>query len=195
MQKAGMWEEAFAALEEFANLCPDQDDVRLMLAEQLTRKHKHSEALEQLQILYGKYRAEDRTTEANATLERMRALDPDVVPQETRHATPEKGSDLIFLQVSYDEPEALGKDAGARPMAPSRDPRLSGAVPITPPGYDHAPSVSPGESGDFILSGEEFGRQTPTDINSPSLLMSDSGAPDSALLHDPPLSRWPPVPC
>src|SRR5688572_32571758 len=37
MQKIGKMDEAFHALKEFADLCPSQDDVRLMLAEQLTR--------------------------------------------------------------------------------------------------------------------------------------------------------------
>src|SRR5450756_1229578 len=46
MQKAGQMEEAFRALKEFADLCPDQDDIRLMLAEQLTKAGKKPEALE-----------------------------------------------------------------------------------------------------------------------------------------------------
>src|SRR5512133_171089 len=36
MQKSGQLDEAFRALKEFADLCPDQDDIRLMLADQLT---------------------------------------------------------------------------------------------------------------------------------------------------------------
>src|SRR5215212_6374873 len=52
MQKAGQLDEAFRALKEFADLVPDQDDVRLMLAEQLARRDRKGEALEQLQLLY-----------------------------------------------------------------------------------------------------------------------------------------------
>ena len=51
MQKAGQMDEAFRALKEFADLVPDQDDVRLMLAEQLSRRDRKGEALEQLQTL------------------------------------------------------------------------------------------------------------------------------------------------
>ena len=51
MQKVGKLDEAFRALKEFADLCPGQDDVRLMLAEQLARADRKPEALEQLEIL------------------------------------------------------------------------------------------------------------------------------------------------
>ena len=52
MQKAGRIDEAFRALKEFADLCPDQDDIRLMLAEQLSKENRQDEALEQLQKLH-----------------------------------------------------------------------------------------------------------------------------------------------
>ena len=52
MQKAGKIDEAFRALKEFADLCPDQDDIRLMLADQLAKASKGVEAIEQLQMLY-----------------------------------------------------------------------------------------------------------------------------------------------
>src|SRR3982751_1540583 len=64
MQKAGRMDEAFRALKEFADLCPDQDDIRLMLAEQLTKRNRKTEALQQLQTLYDKFTAEGRTSEA-----------------------------------------------------------------------------------------------------------------------------------
>jgi tetratricopeptide (TPR) repeat protein len=156
MQRAGQWQEAFSALEEFADLCPDQDDVRLMLAEQLTRQNRGDDALKQLQILYAKYVAEDRTTEANATLERMRALDPHFVPSVHQQAAPEKGSDLIFLDVGYAGPtpgEApRGKEGGPGIRTPSTsgdaphlramDPRLSGEVRTIGVGGTEAPLVA-----------------------------------------------------
>src|SRR5580704_16178565 len=51
MQKAGDIDEAFRALKEFADLCSGQDDVRLMLADQLSRAGRKDEAIEQLQIV------------------------------------------------------------------------------------------------------------------------------------------------
>ena len=50
-KKAGQLEEAFRALKEFADLCPDQDDIRLMLADQLTKRERKAEAIDQLQTL------------------------------------------------------------------------------------------------------------------------------------------------
>src|SRR5471032_111052 len=83
MQKAGQMEEAFRALKEFADLCPDQDDIRLMLADQLVRKDRKSEAIEQLHALYDKFSAEGRSAEARATVDRMKALDPALEPKQT----------------------------------------------------------------------------------------------------------------
>ncbi len=59
MQKAGQLDEAFRALKEFADLCPDQDDIRLMLADQLSKKDRKNEAIEQLQVLYEKFEQKD----------------------------------------------------------------------------------------------------------------------------------------
>jgi tetratricopeptide (TPR) repeat protein len=103
MQKSGQLEEAFRALKEFADLCPDQDDIRLMLADQLVRKDRKSEAIEQLHALYDKFSAEGRSAEARATVDRMKALDPALEPKESVRRPPAKG-DLIFLDVNYDEP-------------------------------------------------------------------------------------------
>jgi tetratricopeptide (TPR) repeat protein len=104
MQKAGQLEEAFRALKEFADLCPDQDDIRLMLADQLVRKDRKSEAIEQLHALYDKFSAEGRSAEARATVDRMKALDPALEPKEVPRSAPAKGGDLVFLDVNYDEP-------------------------------------------------------------------------------------------
>ena len=76
MQKAGNVDEAFRALKEFADLCPDQDEIRLMLADQLTKADRKTEAIEQLQTLHARYDSEGRASEAAATATRMRAIDP-----------------------------------------------------------------------------------------------------------------------
>ena len=91
MQKSGQLEEAFRALKEFADLCPDQDDIRLMLADQLVRKDRKSEAIEQLHALYDKFSAEGRSAEARATVDRMKALDPALEPKEVSRARAGKG--------------------------------------------------------------------------------------------------------
>jgi tetratricopeptide (TPR) repeat protein len=116
MQRAGNLEEAFRALKEFADLCPDQDDIRLMLADQLVRKDRKSEAIEQLQALYEKFSVEGRTTEARATVDRMKALDPALEPREAVHAPVTKRTDLIFLDVNYDEPTRPPAPTGSSPV-------------------------------------------------------------------------------
>jgi tetratricopeptide (TPR) repeat protein len=106
MQKDGDPDEAFRALKEFADLCPGQDEVRLMLADQLVKADRKEEALEQLQIVYNTMVAESRTTEAAATLERMRALDPAAAPEprEGRSQPQERRDGLVFIDVNYEAP-------------------------------------------------------------------------------------------
>src|SRR5687768_11982243 len=104
MQQSGRIDESFRALKEFADLCPDQDDIRLMLAEQLTKEKRPNEALEQLHTLYSKLEIEGRGAEARATLDRMKAIDPDVVPRESGSVVAQKTSDLVFLDLSYESP-------------------------------------------------------------------------------------------
>ncbi len=104
MQKAGQLDEAFRALKEFADLCPDQDDIRLMLAEQLSKKDRKGEAIEQLQHLYEKFTAEGRGAEARATVDRMKAIDPSVEPKTGGANRREKSSDLIFIDLSDSAP-------------------------------------------------------------------------------------------
>jgi tetratricopeptide (TPR) repeat protein len=118
MQKAGQIDEAFRALKEFADLCPDQDDIRLMLAEQLTKENRQDEALEQLQKLHDKLDSEGRTAEARATVDRMKSIDPEAVPRVSGSYRPQKSTDLIFLDTSYEQATRPTKPAPA-PSAPA----------------------------------------------------------------------------
>ena len=128
MQKVGSIDEAFRALKEFADLCPDQDDIRLMLAEQLSKRERKDEALEQLQILYEKLDAEGRGAEARATIDRMKSIDPQAEPKATGKRRKEKGGELVFLDVDYDDPPAR--------KAPARPPRRSLTNETPPEGVD-----------------------------------------------------------
>ncbi len=106
MQRVGKMDEAFRALKEFADLCPGQDDVRLMLAEQLARADRKEEALEQLEILNDTLEAEGRTGEAAATIDRMKALDPAFKPRRSATPRPRKKEGLVFLDLDFDTPPA-----------------------------------------------------------------------------------------
>jgi len=109
MQKGGKIDEAFRALAEFADLCPDQTDVRLMLADQLGKAGKKAEAIEQLQILHAQLDAEGASAEAEATAARLKALDPTVEPRRAGEGKASSsdggGSELVFLDLS-DTPSA-----------------------------------------------------------------------------------------
>ena len=132
MQKLGMADEAFRALKEFASLYPDQDDVRLILAELLSKENRKGEALEQLQSLYEKLQSEGRAAEARATIDRMRAIDPSVTPREGSHQeTPVAAGDLIFLDLndadaSQGTPRSNPQPRSARAPVPSPVPALTG---------------------------------------------------------------------
>lgn len=132
MQRIGELEEAFRALKEFADLCPDQDDIRLMLAEQLVRGDRKAEAVEQLQILFEKFEAEGRTQEARATVERMKAIDPELEPRQGVLRPTPKANDLIFLDVNYDEPAGAARSGQlptrAQPFAAAAHTGLNGTA-------------------------------------------------------------------
>jgi len=109
MQKSGKMDEAFRALAEFADLCPDQTDIRLMLADQLAKAGKKDQAIEQLQVLHAQLDAEGAAAEAQATAERLLALDPDIEPRRAGEAPSSGGGGgadgLIFLDLG-DSPTA-----------------------------------------------------------------------------------------
>ncbi|HEX2722193.1 MAG TPA: tetratricopeptide repeat protein, partial [Gemmatimonadaceae bacterium] len=104
MQRVGKMDEAFRALKEFADLCPGQDDVRLMLADQLARANRKDEALEQLELLYDALQSEGRSSEATATLERIRVLDPAFKPRRSVTPRARKKEGLVFLDLEFDSP-------------------------------------------------------------------------------------------
>lgn len=113
MERGGDITEAFRALKEFADLCPGEDDVRLMLAEQLARAGWTDEALDQLQTVYEAMLADDRAAEAAATLERIRTLDPAFEPRTGRSRREEKREGLVFIDVDYSAPSQPASAAAA----------------------------------------------------------------------------------
>ena len=114
MQKSGKIDEAFRALKEFADLCPDQDDIRLMFADWMQKENRKSEAVEQLETLYLKLEEEGREVEARATIDRMKAIDPTAVPRPSGVVVAQKANDLVFLDLAVEpEPTRAHGDASA----------------------------------------------------------------------------------
>jgi tetratricopeptide (TPR) repeat protein len=148
MQKVGKLDEAFRALKEFADLCPGQDDVRLMLAEQLARADRKPEALEQLQLLYDTLEAEGRSTEAAAAVERMKAIDPGFTPKKSITPRHRKKDSLVFLDLGYDD------DFPSEPAAKSDETSESTAPLVLEPTsmVDDGPSPRAEKPPQFIAT-------------------------------------------
>jgi tetratricopeptide (TPR) repeat protein len=127
MQKSGNLDEAFRALKEFADLCPGQDDIRLMLSEQLSKLERKDEAIEQLQLLWARYNAEGKSSEAEAIVKRMKAIDPKAEPTAKEGPRAARGADLVFLD--------LGEAPAPRPARPAapEPPRKGGGSRSSPP--------------------------------------------------------------
>jgi tetratricopeptide (TPR) repeat protein len=129
MQKSGKVDEAFRALTEFADLCPDQDEIRLTLAEQLTRAGRKADAVEQLQTLHEKLDAESRLNDARAVVDRMHAIDPAVEPRKSQARRKSSSSELVFIDL--DEPSSFSHSIPeGTPLVPPSRP--SGLVEIPP---------------------------------------------------------------
>ena len=174
MQKGGKLDEAFRALKEFADLCPGQDDVRLMLADQLTRADRKTEALEQLQLLYGTLEAEGRSTEAAATVERMKALDPGFMP--TKAATPRqrKKDGLVFLDLGFEDDIPLETTREMRSRVEEQSPR--------PPETATAEGLEPTSLADADPSPRRV--RTPISVPELQFIAPDSDAGDSPPVPD-----------
>jgi tetratricopeptide (TPR) repeat protein len=139
MQKSGRMDEAFRALKEFADLCPDQHDIRLMLADQLSKQNKAPEALEQLQLVYDAYQDEGKESEAQATIARMKAIDPSFRPRTSGSQRRQKSSGLVFLDLGAEEPPKLPPPA---PSRRSEGPDVTGGLPMLDTGEDPTPPPS-----------------------------------------------------
>jgi len=122
MHKAGRDTDAFKALEEFADLCPGQDDIRLMLAEQLAKAGKTEEAVEQLQILHESLDAEGRSGEAQAAVKRMHTLDPTIEPRHSNTPRTTQSDGLVFLDLGNSPPKPRPKIAGLQPTSLAPEP-------------------------------------------------------------------------
>ena len=181
MQKAGNLDEAFRALKEFADLCPGQDDIRMMLADQLSKLGRKDEAIEQLQIVWARYNAEGKTAEAQAALDRMKAIDPAAQPTAKQDSRSARSGDLVFLDLGEAPPARPQRplapsDAGPPKRQPSRAPAPPAAVadlPLLDPGADEEeqtrstpPAAAPRSPGAAPKPGQRP-VQPPPELTSP----------------------------
>jgi tetratricopeptide (TPR) repeat protein len=195
MERGGDTGEAFRALKEFADMCPGQDDVRLMLAEQMARAGRVPEALEQLQTVYEAMLAEDRGTEATATLERIRALDPNFAPRAGMSRQEAKREGLVFLDVDYGRRGTFDAPAAHTPAQPpesAADPlsaRAFGEVDLPMSSDEHAGATLDGSPLAGLTPMEDpLTSMVPEELRGPGPTMSEfqstSFVPDDARQDD-----------
>ncbi|MBI4500100.1 MAG: tetratricopeptide repeat protein [Gemmatimonadetes bacterium] len=151
MQQAGKLDQAFKALKEFADLSPDNGEIRLMLAEQLKAAARTDEAREQLAKLYAETQGDERRS--RATLTQIKAIDPDYNPETDPKAKAapksQKSHDLVFLDLDEapapPKPSAAPKPAAAKPAPPPPPPPKPAPAPAAkaPPPPPPAPEPEP----------------------------------------------------
>jgi tetratricopeptide (TPR) repeat protein len=150
MQKAGKTDEAFRALKEFADLSPDNEEIRLLLAEQLKGAARTAEAREQLAKLFHEAEASGDHRRSRATLSQIRAIDPDFDP--TKAPKPRlkerraKSSELVFLDLDEEYGTRLGAAAGVEEEPSAVVDEGLGMVLDAPPDedLDVTPAPEPG---------------------------------------------------
>ncbi len=179
-QKAGNLDEAFRALKEFADLVPDQHDVRIMLADQLAKAGRKDEAITQLQLGYSQATTDGNADAAALIVAKIKEIDPTVEPEATTSTAAVGGGGLVFLDTGDEPPvrrpsgrttiadvkrasqavkglELLEPPPGLVPAAPKRTP------PATPaPARPAAPEPEPvAASNDLMIESTSFGADAP----------------------------------
>lgn len=77
MKRAGNLDASFDALREFADLSPEDTDVRKLLADQLLANGRKDQAVEQMRVLMGTHIQHGDPAAAEAVREQIRAVAPD----------------------------------------------------------------------------------------------------------------------
>jgi tetratricopeptide (TPR) repeat protein len=146
MQKAGEMEEAFRALEEFADAAPEDVEIRLALASQLESHGRADEAVEQMRVAYAHLARSGAADAATEVRERILALDPE--------------ADLTVL------PAAPARPSHSAPVGDAGFQLESTALEGEVPGEVAAPGIDPMAALEEEWGGEEAGDELslPSDL-------------------------------
>lgn len=132
MQKAGQLEQAFKALKDFADLSPENEEIRLLLAEQLRAAARTDEAREQMAKLYADVEAQGDERKTRSTLDRLKEIDPGFSPSDAPKprvatTTKQKGSELVFIDLDDDasSPGESESEAPAATVEPEPEPEAA----------------------------------------------------------------------
>ena len=168
MRRAGKVDESFDGLKEFADLSPDDVEVRRILAEQLLAHGQPAEAVEQLRILLVPLTARGDAEAVDAVRAQIRAIDPEASTEPLARAALAT-ADAEDLGV-FDPGEVdLDSPAPAPPPAASAPPLVEAAPP---PGLEPGAALPDADDGPPELPSIE-GLELSTDFSRPE----NAGAP------------------
>jgi tetratricopeptide (TPR) repeat protein len=136
MQALGDIDEAFRALIEFADLAPEDMEVRLAIAAQMEQRDRRDDAVEQLAIGYVTLQSLGRDEDAEAFADKIFELDPDAdlsslatAPATGRKDEADVGrSEPGLAELSYDDGPAESPSDETSPI----DGALQGEFTIVP---------------------------------------------------------------
>ncbi|HEX6372118.1 MAG TPA: tetratricopeptide repeat protein [Longimicrobium sp.] len=170
MKRAGNLDASFDALKEFADLSPEDTEVRKLLADQLLANGRKEQAVEQMRVLMGAHIQHGDPAAADAVREQIRAVAPDAddTPlMRSRSAASDDFSAALHdgdFSSGADVPEVAGlettalDDGGVAPLAGLESTSL---VDEPPPPPRKAPSagaelgLEPTNLGETELEAEE----------------------------------------
>jgi tetratricopeptide (TPR) repeat protein len=173
MRRGGKLDVSFDALKEFADLSPDDTEVRRILAEQLLSHGRAEEAVEQLRILLGALDEAGEEDLAARVREQILSIDPDADASPLRRSR----------AAEHDAFSAALDDGTRAPAAP-------GPPPVAAVD-DFGPTVEPAEIELEGGDGETLDGLEPTALEAPTPLeglehtsLDDEGAPAEPLEVD-----------
>jgi len=163
-QQQGDPPEAFRALKEFADLVPEESDVRVMLADQLANADRVDEAIEQLQLAHGQLMRQGRIPDADVVAARLRALDPEAELSAVQQDRMTSADGLVFLDVgAVNLPRPTGVFDGGVILA--SEPAEEDQLVLPPP--------ERGLLGQPAAAGPEDGLEALTPIDAPPTPVTD----------------------
>ena len=135
MRRAGKLDASFAALKEFADLSPEDADVRRLLADQLLQHGRKDEAIEQLRILLAPLVESGDQAGAEAVRQQIRALDPGASTEPLALQGRAAGGRSDDLAAAFDHGTLSPRQAAPSPPAASA-PAAPPAPEARPTGFD-----------------------------------------------------------
>jgi len=163
-QQQGDLTEAFRALKEFADLVPEESDVRVMLADQLANADRVDEAIEQLQLAHAQLMRQGRIPDADVVAARLRALDPEAELSAVQQDRMASADGLVFLDVgAVNLPRPTGVFDGGVILA--SEPAEEDQLVLPPP--------ERGLLGQPAAAGPEDGLEALTPIDAPPTPVTD----------------------